>query len=187
MENNRSEIHEKKLKDAFFKKEHLYKGSIVNLRIDYFKKDGVIKRYEVVNHPPAVAIIPITNDGKIVLIKQYRRAADKIMYEIPAGILEKDENPTNAAQRELQEEIGYKANNLKHCLSFYLSPGFCDEYLHLYIGTDLEKSYLKPDDDEVIDVFEVSLDQALKLIKDNSIEDVKTILAIYHYLHLEKS
>ncbi len=156
---------------------YIYKGSLINLRSDEY--------HEIVEHPPAVAIIPIDNDENIFLIKQFRRAANKTLIEIPAGIIEKNESEKECAIRELREEIGFFPNKLHSLGGFYLSPGFCDEYLHLFIAEDLIKNPLPPDDGEEIEIMKVSLEKALNLIDNNTIIDSKTITGILmYYNHL---
>ena len=177
---------EKKIKKQKIKSDLLYEGKILDLRIDYFKDKEIIKRREIVTHLPAVAILPITDTEEIMLVQQYRHGADKILIEIPAGLIEKDEDPIKTAQRELQEEIFKFPKNLTFLFSFYPTAGFCDEFVYLYLAKDLIDSELKPDYDEEIDILTVSIDKCLKMIETGEIEDAKTILAIYYYLSLKE-
>ena len=132
-------------------------------------------------HPGAVAIVPINEQGNLLLVKQWRRAANRITLELPAGTLEENEPPLECAQRELQEEIGYKADTFISLGGFYSSPGFCTEYIHLFIAETLSESSLLPDDHEAIDVVEISLIDALKLIDSHQMNDSKTIIGILQY------
>ena len=164
------------------KKEYLYKGKIINLRIDHLDI-----KHEIIEHAPAVAVLPVDENENILLIKQYRRAADKILIEIPAGLIEKNEKPENCAKRELQEEIGFFPNTLIPLGGFYLSPGFCDEYVYIYIAKDLIKKPLPPDDGEIIETFSVTIEEAIELIENNKIIDAKTISSILRYFHFKKT
>ncbi|HSX12055.1 MAG TPA: NUDIX hydrolase [Rhabdochlamydiaceae bacterium] len=169
-------------KKAKTQSEFVYKGKILSLRRDHFQlQEGAPQQYDIVVHPGAVAVIPVTDQGNLLLIKQWRRAAQKILIEIPAGILEKNEDPLECAKRELQEETGYKAELFISLGGFFTTPGYCTEYIYLYIAKQLSPSYLPPDDHEWIDPFEVSLESALEMVYEHEIEDVKTIAAILQY------
>ncbi len=157
---------------------YLHKGTRINLRQDTLTTG---KTFEIIEHPGAVAILPFL-DHKILLIRQWRRAVEKILYEIPAGTLEENEDLTTCAQRELQEEIGYKAGNLIPFGSFFTAPGFCTEYIHLFLAENLQASRLIPDEDEGIDLAIMSLSDAIQLIEKGEIIDAKTIIALYKYV-----
>lgn len=164
------------------KRQKIYSGRIVKLYLDTFVyPDKSTRTYELVEHAGAVAILPINQKGQLLLIKQYRSALGEILIEVPAGILEKGEKIEMCAQRELQEEIGYAAQKLTFMGTVYSSPGFCNETLHLFLAKNLKKSILKGDEDEEIDIFPVSEAEALKLIGENKIRDLKTIAAIFFY------
>lgn len=163
----------------------IYEGRVIDLVIeDVQLPNGSKSRRELVKHPGAVAIIPVTSDGKIVLIKQFRKALDRIIVEIPAGKLEKHEEPFACAQRELEEETGYKAKTLTYITSFYTSPGFADELIYLYFSDELERGTSKLDEDEFLEVIEVTLEEAEKLVASQQIYDAKTAYAI-QYLKLK--
>lgn len=171
--------------NSLISSETIYKGSLISLRSDRIKSlHGSIHQYDIVEHPGAVVIVPIDQDKKIHFVKQYRRASKKILLELPAGTLEKNEEPLYCAQRELQEEIGFKARKITSLGGFYTAPGFCNEYLHLFLAKELEKSPLKGDDSEMIDCVTFTLDEALYLIETGEILDAKTICGIYRYLRL---
>jgi len=138
-----------------------------------------------VKHPGAVVILPILANKKIALIKQYRRAIDEIIIELPAGIIEPDENPKDTASRELQEEIGYYAHEITYLLEFYATPGFCNEKIRLYLAQNLEKKSLDGDEDEAIDVFELDEEEIKRYIKNRKIIDAKTLTALLYYLNLK--
>lgn len=162
--------------------EWVYKGRIVNLKLETFKINNRTKVAEIIHHPGAVVILPIDPEGRLILVQQWRRAAKEILIELPAGTLEKDEAPLFCASRELQEETGFKAGKLEAAGGFFTAPGYCDEYLYFYIATELTPSSLTPDDDELIDLFPVTEKEAKRLIEENRINDAKTVAGILKYL-----
>jgi ADP-ribose pyrophosphatase len=163
--------------------EPIYHNKIVNLEEETLHlQNGSNYTRALIRHPGAVAIIPVTNTGNIILIKQYRFSIDKVIIEIPAGTLEHNEDPTVTAQRELQEEVGFKANKITQLGSYYPSPGILHETIHLFVAQELEQSSLPQDDDEAIDIFEVTQEKAISLVNDNTITDAKTVIGIFKYL-----
>lgn len=159
----------------------VYQGRVLQLQLETFTIGKKTRTFEIVKHGGAVVIIPIAPDGKILLIQQWRRAIGKIFIELPAGTLEKGEDPMECAKRELQEETGYRTKKIKPLGGLYSAPGFCNEFLHLYLAEDLESSPLPPDDDEMIDLMPVSLDEAIEMVKTNQIQDAKTVAGIFRY------
>lgn len=131
-------------------------------------------------HPGAVAILPILDDGRVLLIEQYRLTLDKTILEIPAGTLEIDEDPGYCAERELQEEAGYFPQKLSLIGQFYPAPGILNEAMFLYLAEDLRPSRLAGDVDEVIKVMPMALDEALAAVADGRIRDMKTVLGLWH-------
>lgn len=129
----------------------------------------------------AVAVLPIDAQGNFILIEQWRRAIHQITLEIPAGMIDPGEDPLAAAQRELQEETGYKATEMVPWGGYFTSPGMVSEYIHLFVAKQLIQSPLKADDTHKIDVIKISLPQALRLIEEGKICDAKTTLAILRY------
>jgi ADP-ribose pyrophosphatase len=177
-------LQEKKEKKAKIKTEKIYTGKIINLRVDTsIYEDKTTKKTEIVEHRGAVLIIPLTSDNKIIFIKQYRKATDQILIELPAGTLEVNEIPQKTAIRELQEEIGYIPKKIIDIGYIYTSPGFCTEIIHIFIAYDLKKSQLIAEDTHGIDSIELSLDEACDLIKKNQIVDGKTIAAVFKYIN----
>lgn len=163
----------------------IFEGNIIDLQVDEVKlPNGETAERELVYHPGAVAVIPITEDNKIVLVEQYRKPLERTLIEIPAGKLEKNENPLTAAVRELEEETGYTTTNLSQVTSFYTSPGFANEKVYVYVTNDLIKMENPPagDDDEFVEIIEVTLDEAKELVEEGRIQDAKTNYAIL-YLH----
>lgn len=176
-------LHEKTLSSK-----EIYKGNIIQVSLEEVQlPNGKTSTREIVKHPGAVAIIALTAEKKLVLVRQYRKPLDMVIYEIPAGKLEPGEEPFHCVQRELEEETGCKSDTIKHVQSFFTSPGFANEIVHVYFTDQLEKleNSAGLDDDEFLDVIEVSLDEAQKLIEENKIYDAKTVYAI-QYLQLQK-
>ncbi|MGO1713084.1 MAG: NUDIX hydrolase, partial [Senegalia sp. (in: firmicutes)] len=138
---------------------------VLNLRIDTVElPDKKYSKREIVEHPGAVCVVPITSDNEIYLVKQYRKAIDKEILELPAGKIEIGEEPKECAIRELKEETGLSANNYEYVIEFYSSPGFCNEKIHLFFARDLEEGIASPDIDEHIDVEKYSLEALLHMI-----------------------
>lgn len=161
----------------------IHKGKNFNFLVDQVEIPN--KKYvnrETVDHPGAVAILPVTNDEKIVLINQYRYAAKKRLLEIPAGTIEKNEALEKCALRELREETGYSSNNIKKMFGCYLAPGYSNEILHVFLARELEKGEQKLDEDETISVLEYGYEEILTKIEDGTIIDAKTIASILFFL-----
>jgi len=161
------------------KSDKLYEGKILNLRIDTVElPDKKYSKREIVEHPGGVAIIPITKDNSIVLVKQYRKAVERFLLEIPAGKLEVNEEPRETAIRELEEETGFKANKLEYVLEFYTSPGFSNEKIYLFLATDLIEGEQSLDSGEFIKSEEFNIDDLVKMVERGEILDSKTIIGI---------
>ena len=133
---------------------------------------------EVVEHAACVVVVPVDSNGDVLLVRQYRYATGLSLLETPAGRVEPGESPDECAQRELQEEVGYAAGSLRSLGGFWMSPGFCTEYMHAYLALDLVPSRMEPDDDEDISVERVPLGDAGRLVRSGDIEDAKTISAL---------
>lgn len=158
---------------------NIYSGKVVTLNIDTVTlPNGVTIDLEVVRHPGAAAVVPLKDNGMVVLIKQFRHAADGFIYEIPAGKLHPGEDPKNCAARELEEEIGYQAGKLELLSSIFTAPGFTDEVIHIYKATDLVKGRQNLDRDEVLEIVEVSLQEAIDMIRLGRIRDAKTMVGL---------
>ena len=157
----------------------IFKGRVVTLDIDTVTlPNGATIELEMIHHPGAAAVVPMKEDGTVILIRQYRHAAGGYIYEIPAGKLHPGEDPKLCAARELQEEIGYRADSLELLTSILTTPGFTDEVIHIYIGTGLTKGKQDLDHDEVIEIIELPLEKALAQIIDGTIRDGKTIVGL---------
>ncbi|NSL50436.1 NUDIX hydrolase [Calidifontibacillus erzurumensis] len=168
--------------------QEIFKGKIIEVRVEEVElPNGQKSNREIVKHPGAVAIITLTSENKLLLVRQYRKPLDRVIYEIPAGKLEPGENPLDCAKRELEEETGCTSASLIHIQSFYTSPGFADEIIHIYYADQLVKQANGPglDQDEFLDLVEVTLEEAHQLIKEQKIYDAKTVFAV-QYLQLKK-
>ena len=165
----------------------VFSGRIVEARVDtVLMPDGKQITREVVQHPGAVAIIPIDADDNVLLVRQYRYAAGQSLLELPAGVIEDGESPDDTAQRELQEEIGYASTNLRALGGVYSSPGFCTEFLYLYIARDLVPSRLPGDEDEDITVEPIPMSRVDRLIRLGEIQDAKTVAGLLMARYLFK-
>lgn len=159
--------------------EMIYEGSILNLRKDKVRvKDNRTSYREIVEHSGGVAIAAITPEGKMVLVRQYRKAAEKAVLEVPAGKIENNEAHEQTAKRELKEETGYTAGKVKFITSFYSSIGYSTEVIYLYYATELTPGETNFDDNEAIDILEFELQDLKKMVLSGEIEDAKSIAAI---------
>lgn len=159
--------------------EMIYKGSILNLRKDKVcVKDNRTSYREIIEHNGGVAIAAITPEGKMVMVRQYRKAAEKAVLEVPAGKIENNEAHELTAMRELKEETGYTAGKVKFITSFYTSIGYSTEVIYLYYATELTPGETDFDDNEAIDILEYDLPDLKKMVLNGEIEDAKTIAAI---------
>jgi ADP-ribose pyrophosphatase len=157
----------------------IFAGKVITLNIDTVTlPNGVTIDLEIVRHPGAAAVVPLKDNDTVVLIKQFRHAAGGFIYEIPAGKLHRGEDPKACAARELEEEIGYKAGKLDLLSSIFTAPGFTDEVIHIYKATGLIKGRQQLDQDEVLEVVEVSLKEAVEMIRAGSIRDAKTMVGL---------
>ncbi|MCX8202049.1 MAG: NUDIX hydrolase [Candidatus Caldarchaeum sp.] len=155
----------------------IYEGVLFDLKRVVLASDGLEMVREVVVHPGAVAIVPFVDDDRVVLVEQYRYAADRWLLEVPAGTIE-DESPEICAARELEEETGFRAKSLKKIAAFYLAPGYSTELLHVFIAGDLEPSRPAPEQDERIRTHVFGFAETLEMVKNGKIVDAKTIAAL---------
>ncbi len=166
-------------------KQQLYRGEKISLEVHHLQDDETLKttRREVVVHPGAVVILPFLDAKaeKIVLIQNRRYAVGQILLELPAGTLEKHEDPMNCAGRELLEETGYLANRIKPMLNFYSSPGILSEKMYAFCAYDLEQSNATPEPGEEIELLSTTVGEAIQMIRDGLIHDGKTIATLLMY------
>ncbi|NSW58384.1 MAG: NUDIX hydrolase [Armatimonadetes bacterium] len=159
--------------------ERAFEGKLVKVRVDQVRlPDGRDARREVVEHPGAVAIVPVLPGPRVVLVRQWRHAAGEVLLEIPAGTLEPDEEPVVCARRELAEETRLRAGQLRPLITFFTTPGFTEEKLYTFLATDLASSEGEADEDEFICCEDVDWDEAVAMCLDGRIHDAKTIAAI---------
>ena len=165
----------------------LFEGRAVKLRIDTVQTArGRETTREIVEHADCVAIIAVDAEDKVLLVKQFRKPVEKELLEIPAGGIDPGESPEDAARREMQEESGYLPQKLERLGGFYSAPGYCTEYLSLYLASDLTPSRLFAEDTEGIEVVWVPLNQVPELIASGRIEDAKSIAGLLAYLERRK-
>ncbi|MDK2799634.1 MAG: ADP-ribose pyrophosphatase [Clostridiales bacterium] len=167
--------------------EKIFSGKILNLRVDTVKlPNGNTSKREVVEHLGAVGVIPITEDRKVIMVRQFRKPVEEICLEIPAGKLNAGEDPYLCGVRELEEETGYKASKMQSLGSFYTTPGFSNEILHLYMATGLSKGEVKLDEDEFVEMQTIPLEQLFEMVMKGEIKDAKSIIAILKAYQLLK-
>jgi len=157
----------------------IHTGKVLKLDLDTVAlPNGRTTELEILRHPGASAVVPLKDDGKVVLIRQLRHAAGGFIYEIPAGKLDHQEDPKLCAARELEEEVGYCAGKLTLLTSIWTAPGFTDEVIHIYQATDLKPGTQNLDQDEVLEIVEWPLEEAMVRIQDGTIRDAKTIIGL---------
>ncbi len=161
----------------------IFQGHIMDVVVDQIRfENGVEAQREVAVHASCAAVVPVTPEGRIIMVRQYRYAVEEDTLEIPAGLLEPGEDPEEGARRELEEEIGQKPLHMEHMFRFYASPGFTTETLDVYLCDEMSPSHQHLDVDEFIDIHEVAPDEAMRMIADGRIKDGKTIAAVSYYV-----
>jgi ADP-ribose pyrophosphatase len=162
----------------------VYDGRVINVDIDTVRfPNGSTGELEMVRHPGASAVVPfltdpLGDDPQILLIKQFRHAADAFIYEVPAGKLEGGEPPIECAHRELREETGCTAGKMEHIYTLFTTPGFTDEKIHVFMASALTRGEVAHEKDEFMTVETVTLSRALELVKAGELADAKTALAL---------
>jgi ADP-ribose pyrophosphatase len=159
--------------------EVIFEGKVFKVRIDEVRKpNGETMRVDIVEHGGAVILIPMDDEGRILMVRQYRHPAGKQLLELPAGTLEHDESPEQCAVRECREEVGFAPGRLVHLGGFFLAPGYSTEYLELFLASELSPAPLPQDDDEDLIIERLSVDEVLGRIAKNEIRDAKTIAGL---------
>src|SRR5258707_10459926 len=156
----------------------VFEGRVFSGSVDNVREGGKTYTREVVHHSGRAVILPAFEDGTICLVRQYRHPAVRYLLELPAGTLNDKERPEEGAARELEEELGLVAGKLEKLAEFFVSPGFCEEKMWLYLATDLTETAQRLEDDELIEVVRLPIDRALQMITDGEIEDAKTIIGL---------
>ena len=167
-----AELHEKILSETQVWRGHIFNVSELEVELPNGHRAG----RDVVRHHGAAGVVALTHTGKIVLVRQYRTAIDRVTVEIPAGKLDPGEDPLDCARRELKEETGFVPGKIRYLTTIATSVGFCDEVIHLYLATDLTLEGAHPDDDEFVNVELVPLSELIDAVLDGKIEDAKTVV-----------
>ena len=160
------------------KSEKIYEGAIINLRRDEVTVQGGTSYREIIEHNGGAVIAALTEDKKLVMVRQYRKPAGRVMLEVPAGKIDPGEKPLEAAVRELKEETGYTAAKVEFLTQFYPSVGYSEDMLYLYLCNGLTPGETNFDENEAIDIEEIELDKLFKMAMSGEIEDAKTLIAI---------
>jgi ADP-ribose pyrophosphatase len=158
--------------------ERIYEGAILNLRKDKVTVENGTSFREIVEHNGGAVLAAITPEGKMVMVRQYRKAAERVMLEAPAGKIDPGEEAISAAKRELKEETGYTAGKVEFLTKFYPSVGYSQEVLHLYLCTELVPGETCFDENEALDIEEMDVDQLYAMAMSGAIEDAKTVIAV---------
>ena len=157
----------------------IYSGRVLRLEVDEVREpNGATGIREVVRHRGSVAALPVHEDGRVVLVQQWRHPIGTLMWELPAGLMNAGESPAEGAARELEEETGLKAARIEPIADFYTTPGFCDERMYVFRASGLTQGPPRPDDDEEIEVKTCSLQEALAMIQGGEIREGKTLVAL---------
>jgi ADP-ribose pyrophosphatase len=175
-------VNEKKIQAGKISSSRIYNGRIISVDLDQVRfPDGSIGELEMVRHSGASAVVPVLekgNDPQVLLIRQYRYAADGYVYEVPAGRLDPGESPESCAIRELREETGYSARTVHRLTTIFTTPGFTDEQIHLFIAEGLEEGESKVEQDEFLELCPMPLSRAVSMTRSGEIVDAKTAVAL---------
>ncbi|HEV7681848.1 MAG TPA: NUDIX hydrolase [Pyrinomonadaceae bacterium] len=156
----------------------IFRGRVIEVTVDTVSEGDITYEREVVRHPGSAVIIPVFDDGTIALVRQYRHPAVRYLLEAPAGTLRRGEVPEDGARREVEEELGVVPRRLEKLTEFFVSPGFCEEKMWVYLATEMTATEQRLDDDEVLEVVRIPFSQALSMITTGEIEDAKTIIGV---------
>ena len=162
----------------FLDSKKVFAGRVFEVTVDTVREGDKTYVREVVHHRGSAVMVAAFDDGTIALVRQYRHPAVRYLLELPAGTLDDKETPEAGAARELEEELGLVAGKLEKLSEFFVSPGFCEEKMWLYLATDLTETAQRLDDDEMIEVVRLPIERALQMITDGEIEDAKTIIGL---------
>lgn len=157
---------------------NIYEGRVFDVRLDRIREGDAEYDREVVIHKGSAVIVPVFGDGTVGLVRQYRHPAGKSLLEVPAGSLEEGEDPLEGARRELEEEIGVAAGKIEKIAEFYVSPGFLSEKMFIFLAMELTPTTQNLEEDELIDIEQIPLAEAVRMARDGRIEDAKTIVGL---------
>ncbi len=159
--------------------EAAFQGRLISVRVDEVELPGGRRaRREIVVHPGAVAIVPLLPDGRVVMVRQYRHAAGEVLYELPAGTLAAGESPQECARRELAEETGYRAAQIRLLLSTYLTPGYSSEIIHIFLASGLVPAAAAPDADESLETVLLPLDEAVAMVGRGRVQNAAAVCGV---------
>lgn len=168
-----------RLREVTTASERVFDGKLISVRVDDVRlPDGGISKREIVEHRGAVAAVPLTAEGEVVFVRQWRHPAGEALLEIPAGTREGDEEPVETLRREMVEEIGHRAGSIELLAEVYTAPGYSTELIGLYLATNLTPADGESDDDETIEIVRVPLQEALRMCRDGELVDAKTVSAL---------
>jgi ADP-ribose pyrophosphatase len=156
----------------------VFEGRVFNVTVDTVRQGELTYQREVVHHHGSAVILPVFDDGTVALVRQYRHPAVRYLLEAPAGTLDEGERPDDGAARELQEELGLVAARMEKLSEFFVSPGFCEEKMWVFLATELTQGAQRLEEDEILDVVRLPINDALEMITSGEIQDAKTIIAL---------
>jgi ADP-ribose pyrophosphatase len=156
----------------------VFEGRVFNVTVDTVREGQLTYQREVVHHGGSAVIVPVFDDGTVALVRQYRHPVVRYLLEAPAGTLAEGERPEVGAERELQEELGVIAGNMEKLSEFFVSPGFCEEKMWVFLATELVQGQQRLEEDEVLDVVRLPISEALEMITSGEIQDAKTIIGL---------
>jgi ADP-ribose diphosphatase len=156
----------------------IFRGRVFSVTVDQIREGDKTYQREIVHHPGSAVIVPVFADGTVALVRQYRHPSVRYLLEAPAGTLRRGEAPEEGAARELEEELGFVCGRLEKLSEFFVSPGFCEEKMWVYLATELTETKQQLDDDEILEVVRLPFSQALSMISTGEIEDAKTIIGV---------
>ncbi len=166
------------MKPKIISTEKIYEGKVFDISIAEIDDNGVEYKREIVEHNGSAIIVPVFEDNRVALVRQYRHAAGEYLLEIPAGTLEKGEDALHGAKRELEEEIGVTSDSVEKLVEFYVSPGFLTEKMNVYLATNLKESKQNLDEDEILTIEKLTFAEVYEKIRSNEIKDAKTICGL---------
>jgi ADP-ribose pyrophosphatase len=167
------------LSEKFLSKKKIFSGRAINFHVDTVRlPNGKKATREFVDHPGAAAVVPLTADGCVILVRQHRHPVGRITYELPAGKLDQGESPRTCVRRELREETGYTAKRYRPLLTFWPAPAFSNERLHIFVAEGLTAGSPSPDEDEFVETARIPFKTALRWVHSGKIQDAKTVIGL---------